>query len=137
MWSDWPKFKIELSDWTAEFGWARRSSKKVHYILNWREYINCSNYTMLWKNLIPANIQNKHTHTYIYIYMYTALLWYIAVSAVLHQWQTNIFPQHCCNWSFPFQVFSPFEVCSSSYQMELHRFLNWKKTHSGKHQLNS
>ena len=33
--------------------------------------------------------------------------------------------------------FSHFEVRSISHQIELQRFLNWVKTHSGKHQLNS
>ena len=33
--------------------------------------------------------------------------------------------------------FSHFEVRSKSHQMELQRSLNWVKTHSGKHQLNS
>ena len=81
--------------------------------------------------------KQTHTNIYIYIYIYCTATIYIAVSAVLHQWQTNMFPQHCCNWSFPVQVFSPFEVRSSSHQMELHRFLNWVKTHSWKQQLNS
>ena len=82
--------------------------------------------------------KHTHTHTHIYIYTYTALLWYILQSLQCYiNDTTNIFPQHCCNWSFPVRVFSPFEVRSSSHQMELHRFLNWVKTHSGKHQLNS
>ena len=95
---------------------------------------------MLWKNPIPANIQNKHTciYAHLYIHIYTTLLRYILQSLQCYiNDTTNIFPRHCCNRSFPVCCFSPFEVRSSSHQMELHRFLNWVKTHSGKHQLNS
>ena len=76
-------------------------------------------------NAMEESNSSQHTnqkHTYMYVYIYNALLRYIAVSVCI------IFPQHCCNWSFPVQVFSPFEVRSSSHQMELHRFLNWVKT---------
>ena len=83
-------------------------------------------------------VSYTYIHTYIYMYIYTALLRYILQSLQCYiNDTTNIFPRHCCNWSFPVWFFSPFEVRSSSHQMELHRFLNWVKTHSGKHQLNS
>ena len=130
MWSDLPKFKIDLSnDWTAEFGWALWLLKKVHYI-----YFELEVAYKLLKlhNAIEESNSSQHTHTH------TALLWYILQSLQCYiNDTTNIFPQHCCNWSFPVRVFSPFEVRSSSHQMELHRFLNWVKTHSGKQQLNS